>query len=146
MEKHHLSRLGPRIILGLIAVIVIAAIFLALRAPPIDVDVAKVVKAPLLVTIDDEGETRIRDIYMVAAPISGELQRINLDPGDPVVAGQTVVARIMPAQPDFLNPRSEAETRAQIRSEPGIIGGSGCSGAGRQCVIGGKFRAYRRTL
>ena len=116
MEKHHLSRLGPRIILGLIAVIVIAAIFLALRAPPIDVDVAKVVKAPLLVTIDDEGETRIRDIYMVAAPISGELQRINLDPGDPVVAGQTVVARIMPAQPDFLNPRSEAETRAQIRS------------------------------
>jgi len=116
MSKKHLSRPGPRIILGLIAAIVIAAIFLALRTPPIDVDVARAVKAPLLVTIDDEGETRIRDIYMVAAPISGELQRINLDPGDLVVAGQTVVARIMPARPDFLNARSEAETRAQIRS------------------------------
>jgi len=115
-KKHHLSRPGPRIILGLIAAVVIAALFLALRTPPIDVDVAKTVKAPLLVTIDDEGETRIHDIYMVAAPISGELQRVDLEPGDPVVAGKTVIARIMPAQPDFLDPRSEAETRAQIRA------------------------------
>jgi HlyD family secretion protein len=115
MKKQHLVRLGPRSIIGLIAVVVIAAIFFALRTPPIDVDVAKAVKAPLIVTIDDEGETRIRDVYLVAAPISGELQRIALEPGDPVVAGQTVVARIMPSQPDFLNPRSEAETRSQIQ-------------------------------
>jgi len=115
-RKRHLSRPGPRIILGLIAAVVIVAAYLALRTPPIDVDVAKAVKAPLLVTIDDEGETRVRDIYMVAAPISGELQRIDLEPGDPVVAGQTVIARILPAQPDFLDPRSESETRAQIRA------------------------------
>ena len=115
-RKRHLSRPGPRIILGLIAAVVIAAVYLALRTPPMDVDVAKAVKAPLLVTIDDEGETRVRDIYLVAAPISGELQRIDLEPGDPVVAGQTVIARILPAQPDFLDPRSESETRAQIRA------------------------------
>tara|TARA_R110002126_G_scaffold3111_6_gene17040 strand:+ start:7909 stop:9135 length:1227 start_codon:yes stop_codon:yes gene_type:complete len=115
-RKRHLSRPGPRIILGLIAAVVIVAAYLALRTPPIDVDVAKAVKAPLLVTIDDEGETRVSDIYMVAAPISGELQRIDLEPGDPVVAGQTVIARILPAQPDFLDPRSESETRAQIRA------------------------------
>ena len=115
-KKHHLSRPGPRIILGLIAAVVIAALFLALRTPPIDVDVAKAVKAPLLVTIDDEGETRIHDIYMVAAPISGELQRVDLEPGDPVVAGQTVIWWYNIAQPEFLDPRSEAETRAQIRA------------------------------
>ena len=115
-RKRHLSRPGPRIILGLIAAVVIAAVYLALRTPPMDVDVAKAVKAPLLVTIDDEGETQVRDIYLVAAPISGELQRIDLQPGDPVVAGQTVIARILPAQPDFLDPRSESETRAQIRA------------------------------
>lgn len=116
MKARHLSRPGPRAIIGLIAALVIIAIFFALRTPPIDVDAAKAVKAPLLVTIDDEGETRIHDVYTVAAPISGELQRIDLESGDPVVAGQTVVARIMPTQPDFLNPRSEAETRAQIRA------------------------------
>ena len=116
MTKKHFSRPGPRILIGLIVAILIVAIYFAVRTPPIDVDTAEVVKAPLLVTIDDEGETRVREIYVVAAPISGELQRVNLEAGDPVVAGQTVVARIMPAQPDFLNSRGEAEIRAQIQA------------------------------
>jgi len=116
MAKKHLSRPGPRVLIGLIAAVIIIAVFFALRTPPLDVDVAEAVEAPLLVTIDDEGETRVRDIYVVAAPISGELQRVDLEAGDPVVAGQTVVARIMPAQPDFLNSRNEAEVRAQIKA------------------------------
>lgn len=114
MAKKHLSRPGPRMMIALIAVVLITAIFFAMRAPPIDVDVAEAVKAPLLVTIDDEGETRVRDMYVVAAPISGELQRVHLEAGDAVTAGQTVVARIMPSRPDFLDPRSEAGVRAQI--------------------------------
>lgn len=116
MNKIHLARPGPKIITGLIAAVLIAAVFLALRTPPIDVDVAETVSGPLLVSIEDEGETRVRDMYVVAAPISGELQRVDLEAGDSVVAGQTVVARIMPAQPNFLDQRSEAETRAQIRA------------------------------
>ncbi len=116
MAKKHLSRPGPRVLIGLVVAVIIFAVFFALRTPPLDVDVAEAVEAPLLVTIDDEGETRVRDIYVVAAPISGELQRVDLEAGDPVVAGQTVVARIMPAQPDFLNSRNEAEVRAQIKA------------------------------
>ncbi|MEH6716363.1 efflux RND transporter periplasmic adaptor subunit [Parasphingorhabdus flavimaris] len=116
MAKKHLSRPGPRVLIGLVVAVIIIAVFFALRTPPLDVDVAEAVNAPLLVTIDDEGETRVRDIYVVAAPISGELQRVDLEAGDPVVAGQTVVARIMPAQPDFLNSRNEAEVRAQIKA------------------------------
>ena len=116
MAKKHLSRPGPRVLIGLVVAVIIIAVFFALRTPPLDVDVAEAVEAPLLVTIDDEGETRVRDIYVVAAPISGELQRVDLEAGDPVVAGQTVVARIMPAQPDFLNSRNEAEVRAQIKA------------------------------
>lgn len=116
MAKKHLSRPGPRVLIGLVVAVIIIAVFFALRTPPLDVDVAEAVEAPLLVTIDDEGETRVRDIYVVAAPISGELQRVDLEAGDPVVAGQTVVARIMPAQPDFLNRRNEAEVRAQIKA------------------------------
>jgi HlyD family secretion protein len=116
MATKHLNRLGPRLLIGLIIAILVLAIFFALRSPPIDVDVAEVTKGPMLVTINDEGETRVRDMFVISAPINGQLLRINLDAGDPVVAGQTVVARILPAQPDFLNSRSEAETRAQIRS------------------------------
>lgn len=116
MAKKHLSRPGPRVLIGLVVAVIVIAVFFALRTPPLDVDVAEAVEAPLLVTIDDEGETRVRDIYVVAAPISGELQRVDLEAGDPVVAGQTVVARIMPAQPDFLNSRNEAEVRAQIKA------------------------------
>lgn len=110
------KRLGPRILFGVIAIVIIAAIFWSLRTPPIDVDVADVVEAPLMITIDDEGETRVQDMFVVSAPINGRLLRINLDAGDPVVAGQTIVARIMPAQPDFLNLRSETETRAQVQA------------------------------
>ncbi len=112
----HLNRLGPRLLIGLIIVVLVLAIFFALRSPPIDVDVAEVTKGPMLVTINDEGETRVRDMFVISAPINGYLLRINLDAGDPVVAGKTVVARITPAPPDFLNSRNEAETRAQIRS------------------------------
>ncbi|WP_417615202.1 efflux RND transporter periplasmic adaptor subunit [Parasphingorhabdus sp.] len=116
MATKHLNRLGPRILIGLIIVVLALAIFFSMRSPPIDVDVAAVTKGPMLVTINDEGETRVRNMFVISAPINGRLMRVNLDAGDPVIAGKTVVARIMPAQPDFLNARNEAETRAQIKS------------------------------
>ncbi|AMO72096.1 efflux RND transporter periplasmic adaptor subunit [Sphingorhabdus sp. M41] len=116
MATKHLNRLGPRILIGLIIVVLAVAVFFAMRSPPVDVDVAAVTKGPMLVTINDEGETRVRDMFVISAPINGRLMRVNLDAGDPVIAGKTVVARIMPAQPDFLNARSEAEVRAQIKS------------------------------
>ena len=121
MATKHLNRLGPRILIGLIIAVLALAIFFALRSPPIDVDVAAATKGPMLVTINDEGETRVRDMFGVSAPINGRLMRINLDAGEPVIAGKTVVARIMPVQPDFLNARSEAETRAQIRSLDAVV-------------------------
>ena len=101
---------------GVIALVVLAAIFWTLRTPPLEVDAARVLEAPLTVTINDEGETRVRDMFVVAAPINGRLLRVDLDAGDPVIAGSTIVAKIMPSQPDFLNPRSDAETRAQIQA------------------------------
>jgi HlyD family secretion protein len=115
MANKHLNRPGPRILIGSIIIIILIAIFFSVRTPPIEVDTAEAIEAPLLVTIDDEGETRVRDMFVVAAPINGHLLRVDLEAGDQVVAGQTVVARMMPAQPDFQNPRSEAEIQARIR-------------------------------
>ena len=116
MTKSLHQKFGPRVMFGVIALVVLAAIFWTLRTPPLEVDAARVVEAPLTVTINDEGETRVRDMFVVAAPINGRLLRVDLDAGDPVIAGSTIVAKIMPSQPDFLNPRSDAETRAQIQA------------------------------
>jgi HlyD family secretion protein len=124
MAKRSFLRLGPLAISALIAAVVIAALYLAIRKPPYQVDLATVTQGPMIVTIDDEGETRVHDLYVVAAPINGRLTRIELEPGDPVIAGQTVVARMTPVDPDFLDPRSEARARAQIQALDAMLASS----------------------
>jgi HlyD family secretion protein len=124
MAKRSFLRPGPLAIYLLIAAVVLGALYLAIRKPPYQVDLAEVTQGPMTVTIDDEGETRVHDLYVVAAPINGRLTRIELEAGDPVVAGQTVVARITPMDPDFLDRRDEARVRAQIQSLDAVIGSS----------------------
>jgi HlyD family secretion protein len=82
------------------------------RPRPLAVDVAPVRRGPLVVTIDEEGETRVRQRYVVAAPTSGRLLRIDLDEGD-VVAGGQAVARIEPAP---LGPRDLAAAQARLEA------------------------------
>jgi HlyD family secretion protein len=82
------------------------------RPRPIAVDVATVRRGPMVVTVDEEGETRVRERYVVAAPTSGRLLRIRLDEGDPVAAG-AAVARIEPAP---LDPRDLAAAEARLEA------------------------------
>ncbi|MBE9110426.1 HlyD family efflux transporter periplasmic adaptor subunit [Nodosilinea sp. LEGE 07298] len=67
----------------------------AVRPQPIAVDLAPVERGALQVTVGAEGQTRVRDRYVVASPIDGELQRIDLNAGDTVTAGATI-ARLDP--------------------------------------------------
>ena len=62
----------------------------AFRPQPVSVTVAPVTRGPLLVTIEEEGRTRIRERYMVSAPLAGRLLRVALHPGDVVEEGLTV--------------------------------------------------------
>jgi HlyD family secretion protein len=80
------------------------------------VDMTEARRGELVVTIDDEGETRVHDVYVVSAPVTGRMRRIELHAGDPVVAVQTLVAQIEPIDPAFLDPRSEAQARADVRA------------------------------
>ncbi|MGF1601481.1 MAG: efflux RND transporter periplasmic adaptor subunit [Thermosynechococcaceae cyanobacterium] len=68
---------------------------LAFRPQPIPVDLGTVKRGTLAVTVDAEGKTRVRDRFTVAAPVTGRLNRIDLDPGDPIQQG-TIIARIDP--------------------------------------------------
>ena len=86
------------------------------RPQPVAVDLAVIERGALHVTVSDEGETRVKDVFVVSAPVPGLMRRIELEAGDPVVADETVVARIEPTDPAFLDRRSSAEATAALRA------------------------------
>ena len=108
--------LSPRtlVISGLGLAVVAGLIFTAFRDAPIPVDIAEIARGDLKVTVNSEGETRVRERYDVNAPISGMLLRSPLNVGDPVVEGETIVARIEPAAAPLLDARSRAEAVAAL--------------------------------
>ncbi|MDR9404685.1 MAG: HlyD family efflux transporter periplasmic adaptor subunit, partial [Halothece sp. Uz-M2-17] len=71
-----------------------AVVFL-FRPTPVQVDVATVQREKLSVTIIEEGKTRVRDRYVVSAPVAGYLQRLDLEEGDQITAGD-IIAQIDP--------------------------------------------------
>lgn len=77
------------------------------------VDLAIIDRGEVIREITDEGRTRIHDVFVIAAPVGGELQRIELEPGDEVARGQ-VVAALTPADPALLDARIAAEMRAGV--------------------------------
>ncbi len=86
-----------------------------LRPRPVPVETATVRRAPLVVAVEEEGRTRAKEVYRVLAPVAGRLRRISLDPGDPVRAGETVLARIEPTHPAFLDIRTRRELEAEVK-------------------------------
>lgn len=88
----------------------------AFRPQPVIVDTVEVTRGDLVVTVDEEGETRVHDIYVLSASVAGQMHRIDLHVGDPVMALETVIAEIEPIDPAFLDPRSEAQAQADMRA------------------------------
>lgn len=87
--------------------------WLALREPTQLASVAQVRYGPMEEQFSEEGKTRLKARYSVTAPVAGTLQRIGLQPGDAVKAGQTV-AWIDPASPGLLDARSRTQLRAEL--------------------------------
>ncbi len=107
-----IKRLGMLVLAGGIG----AALYLAMREQPALVDIATVSSGPMTVTIEEEGVTRVRDIYTVSSPIAGHLDRITLDEGDKVKADTTVIASIHPPDPPFIDERTRTELIAAIEA------------------------------
>ncbi|MEM8677258.1 MAG: HlyD family efflux transporter periplasmic adaptor subunit [Cyanobacteria bacterium P01_G01_bin.67] len=106
-RRKNLLRRLPYILGGLG---ILAILILAFRPSPIVVDVAEVRRDDVRVTVDEEGETRIRKRYLVSAPVEGRLRRIDLDEGDRVSKGEVI------AQIDPLSLESEVrEAQARLR-------------------------------
>lgn len=101
---------------GVLCAVVLASLAYAFRPVPIPVDLTTVARGPLLVTIEEEGETRVRDIFELSSPITGRARRIELEVGDLVIAEETVVAEIEPLDPVFLDLRSAARAEAEVHT------------------------------
>jgi HlyD family secretion protein len=101
---------------GVIGGLVFIGVVFSFRPRAVSVDVSPVTRGSLRVTVEDEGKTRVHDIYVISAPVTGRMRRIDLHVGDPVVARETVVAEIEPIDPSFLDPRSEAQARADVHA------------------------------
>ena len=80
---------------------------------PVDVEVAQVTRGRFEATIDEDGKTRLRDRYVVSAPLAGVVDRIALREGDAVQAGAPV-ATLMPALSPLLDERTLREQQARV--------------------------------
>ena len=108
-----------RWLMGLLALVaVLALLFLASRPAAVTVETAQVIRQPLVITVNEQGRTRARQPYTVAAPVSGQLLRTELIEGDSVQAGQ-ILAGIAVA-PENARTRAVLEATlaaAQAREE-----------------------------
>ena len=111
-----MNRTLRRILVLLIAAVVVASIVYAFQPQPVGVDLARVTRGPLQVTIDEDGKTRIKERYIVSAPLAGRLLRIDMDPGDAVVSGISLLATIEPSDPELLDARALAEAEARVKA------------------------------
>lgn len=113
---------------GLVLVTLIVA---GLWPRPAKVEVATATRGPLTVTVDEEGMTRVRNRYVVSAPVAGRLRRIDWKAGAEVVAGKTVLAVIEGGEADFLDARSQAQAQAHVNA----------AGAARDAAVAQRERA-----
>jgi len=111
---------NKRLIAGVVAVLGIIA--MAMWPESIEVGAARVERGPMQVTLDEDGETRIRDKFVISTPVAGRVQRIVLEPGDAVIAGKTVLARMTTTDAPLLDPRTRAEYQAAAEAASAAVG------------------------
>jgi HlyD family secretion protein len=95
-----------------LAVGAVGLLLVAIRPSPIRVEVARATAGPLLVTLDEEGQTRAQDRFVVSAPVAGRLARIELDDGDPIAYRQVLAV----IDPSPLGPRERDEVLARVEA------------------------------
>ncbi len=107
----HLIR---RSIPWLAAVALLSLVAWGLWPKPVIIETGTAARGPLTVRVSEEGKTRVRNRYVVAAPVAGKMRRVPLKPGDEVKAGETLLTAIEPVAPPLLDPRARAQAEAVV--------------------------------
>jgi HlyD family secretion protein len=133
--------------LPLAALALIAALVWGFTPRPVPIDVGIVSRAPLRVTVEEEGRTRVIDRYVVSAPVAGYARRIEARVGDVVQQGQTLV-ELEPLRSVVLDPRSRAEAEARVAAARAAVHAAeqNVRAAVADADIARKEFARRRTL
>ncbi|TVP42856.1 MAG: HlyD family efflux transporter periplasmic adaptor subunit [Gemmatimonadales bacterium] len=101
---------------------VVAVLAMAFRPQPVAVDLARVDRGTVEVAVEEDGRTRVRDRFVVTAPVAATLRRITLEAGDPVEAGDEL-ARLDGPEAALTDTRTRAQLRARISAaEAGVEG------------------------
>lgn len=96
------------------ALLLIGLIVWGLWPKPVVIETGVVARGPLTVRVSEEGKTRIRNRYILAAPVAGKMRRVQLKPGDEVKAGETLLTVIEPVVTPLLDPRATAQAEAVV--------------------------------
>jgi HlyD family secretion protein len=102
-----------RLFIALAVLAVVGLIVVAWIPNPVEVEVAEVSRGALVVTVNEDGRTRVKDRYTVSAPVTGNLARPDLEAGDSIEEEQ-VLARLVPLPPPLLDSRTRAEAKARV--------------------------------
>lgn len=109
-----MAQLTPtRIALTLLAAAIAGAIVWSFWPSATPVETATVTRGTFVVTVDEDGKTRVRERYVVASPLAGRTTRVELDAGDHVKPGD-VIASILPSPAPFLDPRARREAEERL--------------------------------
>lgn len=103
---HHIGLIGTIVAL-------IVGLVIGFWPQPSWVDVARVSRGPLQVAVVEEGKTRVIDRYIISAPVAGYIRRFELEVGDEIEQGKSLVD-LDPLRPQVLDVRSRAEAEARV--------------------------------
>jgi len=95
------------------AALIAVVITVAMMPSAQEADLARIDRGDVRVEVVDEGRTRMHDVYVISAPVTGRVLRVTVDPGDQVAAG-AVVARMSRAAAGFLDTRSDLQAKAAV--------------------------------
>lgn len=109
-NRHLLRRSLPWLVLALLILLVVWGLW----PKPVMVETGVIARSPLTVRVSEEGKTRIRNRYVVAAPVGGMMQRVVLRPGDEVKANETVITRIVPQTAPLIDPRARIQAQEAV--------------------------------
>lgn len=100
--------------------LVVALLIWGFWPQPVLVETIKVRSAPLTIAIEEEGRTRVIDRYIISAPVDGVACRVQLNVGDEVEQGQTLLS-ITPLASQVLDPRSRAQAKARVSASESAL-------------------------
>lgn len=127
------------------AVILIVLLVYGYWPRPVLVDLVTVERGSIAITVDDDGETRIRERYRITAPVTGKLLRLTLHAGDSVQRGATELVQILPQDPALLDARTVAESEARLAAMEAAIEESQSSLESAESNVRLAEEAYQRA-